>query len=250
VETSSGLLLGGLEDAMPAVDDHQKLRSLALRDGYLFLRGLLPPDLVLGLRRVIVEYAIEARWAESAGESGEARAMPGKRIGYYEDPEWVEFQARVQNRREFWSLGEFPGIHQVLDAIADQASFLCLNTANTCRVVSPHPDITTQPHQDANYVSFLDNFWTAWAPLGDCPMELGPLAVLAGSHRHGVDKHTGRGIVDGGIAVSPEAVWLTSDFQCGDILLFTQFTIHRGLPNMSGDRLRFSADFRYGFWNG
>ena len=31
----------------------------------------------------------------------------------------------------------------------------------------------------------------------------------------------------------------------GDVLFFHSHTVHQGLPNRSGDRLRLSADFRY-----
>jgi ectoine hydroxylase-related dioxygenase (phytanoyl-CoA dioxygenase family) len=110
--------------------------------------------------------------------------------------------------------------------------------------------MATQPHQDAHYVRAIEQFWTAWIPLGDCPIELGPLAVLPGSHRCGLQAHAGQqGIVDGGVEVPGDALWRTSDFRCGDALLFANFTLHRSLANCSGDRLRLSADFRYGFWS-
>jgi ectoine hydroxylase-related dioxygenase (phytanoyl-CoA dioxygenase family) len=44
-------------------------------------------------------------------------------------------------------------------------------------------------------------------------------------------------------------VWSTTDFRCGDAALFRPHTLHCSLPNRSGDRLRLSADFRYGFWD-
>ena len=50
-------------------------------------------------------------------------------------------------------------------------------------------------------------------------------------------------------AVDAEAVWSTTDFRCGDAALFRPHTLHCSLPNRSGDRLRLSADFRYGFWD-
>src|SRR5262249_5662553 len=93
------------------------------------------------------------------------------------------------------------------------------------------------------------DFWTAWIPLGDCPQQLGPLALLAGSHQGGLQPHSGEGIVDGGVTVSDDAVWSTTDFRCGDVVLFRPHTLHRSLPNCSADMLRLSVDFRYGFWS-
>jgi ectoine hydroxylase-related dioxygenase (phytanoyl-CoA dioxygenase family) len=180
---------------------------------------------------------------------GDARAAPGKRVGYYQDPEWVNLQVHVQTNSEMWAIGDALDIHRVLNAVEGRSSYLCLSTANTCRVFSPHPDMATQPHQDAHYVRMIEEFWTVWIPLGDCPRALGPLALLAGSHRDGLREHSGQGIVDGGVTVAEDAVWSTTDFRCGDVVFFRPHTLHCSLPNHSGDKLRLSADFRYGFWN-
>jgi hypothetical protein len=39
--------------------------------------------------------------------------------------------------------------------------------------------------------------------------------------------------------------WLSTDYKCGDVLIFGSLTVHRSLPNLSGDRFRLSVDFRY-----
>jgi ectoine hydroxylase-related dioxygenase (phytanoyl-CoA dioxygenase family) len=90
----------------------------------------------------------------------------------------------------------------------------------------------------------MGDFSTAWIPLSDCPRELGPLALLAGSHHGGLREHSGHGIVDGGVRVPEGAVWTSTDYRCGDVVLFQPHTLHCSLPNRSGDRLRLSADFR------
>lgn len=239
-----------LEDAGPLVAQPAELRRRAERDGFLFLPGLLPAELVLALRRCVLAFAGQVGWLHpDANAHDDARAAPGKRVGFYQDPDWVNLQVHVQNGAEMWAVGESLAIHRVLNAVGNRASYLCLSTANTCRVFSPHPEMATQPHQDAHYVRMIGDFWTAWLPLGDCPQTLGPLALQAGSHRGGLRAHSGQGIVDGGVTVSDDSVWSTTDFRCGDVVLFHPHTLHRSLPNRSGDRLRLSADFRYGFWS-
>jgi ectoine hydroxylase-related dioxygenase (phytanoyl-CoA dioxygenase family) len=109
--------------------------------------------------------------------------------------------------------------------------------------------MATPPHQDGHYMRMMGAFWTVWLPLGDCPRGLGPLALLAGSHRGGLCDHTSTGVVDGGVVVAADAVWSTTDFRCGDAVAFRPHALHCALPNLSGDRLRLSADFRYGFWD-
>ena len=237
------------EDSMPLIEDPAQLRSRANRDGFLFFRGLVPDDAVLAMRRAVLDYASLAGWLDPGARLDEGRAAPGKRIGYYQDPEWVNLQVHVQNTPEMWALGDAIAIHRVLNRVENRSSYLCLSTANTCRVYSPHPDMATQPHQDANYIRMLGDFWTVWIPLGDCPCELGPLALLAGSHNGGLREHSGLGIVDGGVEVPNDATWSTTDFQRGDVVIFKPHTLHCSLPNRSGDCLRLSVDFRYGFWS-
>ena len=238
-----------LEDSMPLIEDAEQLRARANRDGFLFMRSLLPPDSVLALRQVVLDYANQVGWLHPGASMNEGRAAPGKRIGYYQDPEWVNLQVHAMNGPQMWALGDCIAIHRVLNLVENRSSYLCLSTANTCRIFSPHPDLATQPHQDANYLCMLGEFWTVWIPLGDCPREYGPLALLAGSHHGGLLPHSGQGIVDGGATAPDDAVWSTTDFQCGDAVFFRPHTLHCSLPNRSGDRLRLSVDFRYGFWS-
>jgi len=249
MESVDAFPLRAFEDSAALMDQPEELRERASRDGFLFFRGLLSAELVVSLRRCVLEYASQIGWLDPSAPIGEARAAPGKRIGYYQDPDWVGLQVHVQNRPEMWALGDAVEIHRALHLVDSRSSYLFLSTANTCRVFSPHPDMATQPHQDAHYVRMIADFWTAWMPLDDCPQQLGPLALLAGSHLNGPQEHSGQGIVDGGVTAPADAVWSTTDFRCGDVVLFRPLTLHRSLPNRSGDRLRLSADFRYGFWD-
>ncbi len=249
MEKLSSMRTRPFEDSSPLIKNPEHMRQRAARDGFLFFRELVPNEPVLSLRRVVLDYASHAGWLDTDAPVNEAQATPGKRIGYYQDPEWVDLQVHVQNGSEMWALGEALAIHRVLNTVENRSSYLCLSAANTCRVYSPHPDMATQPHQDAYYVRTIGDFWTVWIPLGDCPLELGPLAFLAGSHHGGLREHSGQGIVDGGVTVPDDAVWSTTDFRCGDVVLFQPFALHCSLPNQSGNRLRLSVDFRYGFWS-
>jgi ectoine hydroxylase-related dioxygenase (phytanoyl-CoA dioxygenase family) len=117
---------------------------------------------------------------------------------------------------------------------------------DTCRIMSPAArDLTTPPHQDRFYVRQSDLLWTVWIPLGDCPVELGGLAVLPGSHRRGLLPHAGEGAGRQGADVGPEERWATAGYRCGDVLMFNCLTLHRAAENRTLNRLRISADFRY-----
>ena len=222
------------------------LRARAREDGFLHLRGAFPPDRVLALRSLILEHARLMGWLDPSAPVEEGRGQPGRKISDCETPDWLTLQEKVQTSRELWQLGEDPEIQSVLAAAFGRSSFLYLGL-NTCRVFFPHPDFVTQPHQDAHWVLTGDFFVTVWVPLGDCPLALGPLAVLPGSHRRGLLPHHGAGILDGGCDVDEDAVWRTAGFSIGDALVLLPTTIHRSVANRSGDRLRLSVDLRYGF---
>src|SRR5579872_876835 len=156
MEALNGKRTCPLADSTPLLDHPEQMRERASRDGFLFFRGLVQDAVVLPLRRAVLDYASLTGWLDPAACVAEGRAMHGKRIGNYQDPEWVNLQVHVLNREEMWTLGDSVAIHRALNTVESRFSYLCLSTANTCRVFSPHPDMATQPHQDAHYVRFID----------------------------------------------------------------------------------------------
>ena len=114
------------------------------------------------------------------------------------------------------------------------------------RNIFPQRDeFTTKAHQDFPNVQGTEEVYTAWMPLIDCPMDVGPLQVAAGSHRMGVfDFDIGFGA--GGIEITDplEGRWVSGPFAAGDVLIFHSMAVHKGVPNRS-DKLRMSMDVRY-----
>ena len=82
---------------------------------------------------------------------------------------------------------------------------------------------TTGPHQDSFYLPNAPALWTAWVPLVAIPMELGPLALLPGSHREGPRPHRH---AFSGIEVGDQEPWATGPVAPGDVLLFGPHTVH------------------------
>jgi hypothetical protein len=235
-----------LQDATALLGDPAALRAAVERDGYLFVRGIVPRDGVARLRRLILEYAQRVSWLDPTAPIEEARVRGGVRLGDYQAPDWMALQAQLQTSVELWDVGDASAMHKMLTATFGRPSFLFLGM-NTCRVVSPHPELAARPHQDAHYVRTLGDFATVWIPLGDCPVLLGPLAVWPESHRRGLRPHYGVGIVDGGVVMDDDAMWHSAGFEIGDALVLTRHVIHRSLPNTSMHTLRLSVDLRYGF---
>ena len=232
-----------LRDASPVADDAAALRRRAARSGYLFFRDGLDADVVEALRRRVLEACANRRWLDPTRPLEEGACAPWARFGAYDDP-WVDLQREVLPADELDAVRRHPFVLAVLERLFGEPPLD--RRGDTVRIMSPAArDLTTPPHQDRFYVKQSDRLWTVWVPLGDCPAALGGLAVLPGSHRSGLLEHTGEGVGRQSAEIANGAAWATTDYRCGDVLMFSCFTLHRALPNRSANRLRLSADFRY-----
>jgi hypothetical protein len=111
-------------------------------------------------------------------------------------------------------------------------------------------EISTPPHQDYPNNQGTPNLTAAWVPVGACPVELGGLAVLRGSHQYGVlPLDTSLGAGNRQARLSTEMLeklrWVTADYAAGDVLVFGAMTVHASLHNASEFFMRISVDFRY-----
>ena len=225
------------------LNDAGGLRQEAADRGYLFFRQLIPAAEVLNLRARILETCRENGWLDTTAPIALGVIRPSVKIDTHDDV-FTRLLCRVLPLPEFGVLREHPSITGILNAIY-HGPFLS-GCGDTCRVFPPvSHELTTQPHQDHFYVQKNPALWTVWIPLGDCPLELGALAVLPGSHKSGLRPHAGQDGDTQGIDVGPDAIWVSADYRCGDVLMFSCLTIHRALENRTPDRLRISADFRY-----
>jgi len=88
----------------------------------------------------------------------------------------------------------------------------------------------------------VPRFWTLWVPVVDTPLEVGPLAVVPGSHRRGAAPH-----VDNltGIVLPPDTRLASGPVGPGDAILFGEETIHCAWSNVSQTAVRVSFDIRY-----
>lgn len=231
-------------ESSPDLGDGARLKRRALESGYLFFRGLIPRDTVLGLRRIVLALAERYEWLAPGSALLDGMARPGIRLGAYDDPRWVAFLCEVLPLEPFRAFGLHPRLLAVLREVCDGS--VASHEGDLCRVVSPgSADFTTLPHQDRHYVRATGELWTAWLPLGDCPLELGPLAVLPGSNLSGLMPHAGEGAGKQGIAIAQEETWASQDLAAGDVIFFHGLTVHRALDNVTSDRLRISVDYRY-----
>ena len=230
-------------DSTPERNDVPALRRRMSEDGYLFLSGLLPADAVGALRERILELCRAQGWADAEGNPQGAARLEGQAA-------WWEVYDPLQKSRVFHALAHRAELMGVMERLFGEAALV--HPRNIARITFPDAAFFTTPaHQDFPLIQGTPETYTAWMPLVDCPMKLGGLAMLAGSHRFGMlPMRPAQG--PGGLEADTEPLrreqglaWHAQDLRAGDVLIFHSHTVHRALPNVSGNRLRLSADFRY-----
>jgi ectoine hydroxylase-related dioxygenase (phytanoyl-CoA dioxygenase family) len=224
------------------------LRALMAEQGYLFFRGLVPREDVLAARRAVLAHLQEAGWLDPHRPLEEAVVAPGMTPTTEGRPEYMAVYRKVLKTPLFHEFPCHPALMAVAATLIDGA--LLVHPRRIGRLTFPNfVEATTPAHQDHFYIRGAVDTYSCWTPLGACPIELGGLAVWPGSHAHGFIEHSVRhpGAVGGhGVPVDEQqAVWHTADFEAGDALFFHAYTIHKALPNLSGDHIRISTDNRY-----
>ena len=227
-------------------DDEAALQQRMKDEGYLFFKGLQNAEALLALRREMLTVMQDGGWLVAGTDPMDGIADVSQQctegdLGYtdvYHEVYKIEAFHRIAHRPE------------VVDMVTKIAG----------RPIMPHPqkiarlwfpkytDHTTPTHQD--FVHFQGNYetYTCWAPVGDCPIELGGLALIPGSHKieRVLDHHFSLGA--GGLSIEEDDLdgqWYSTNYDVGDTLIFPALTIHKALPNVTEDRLRVSLDNRY-----
>ena len=238
-------------DATDALDDPERLRARMREDGYLFLRGFAPKDKVLRLRREILGLCRQAGWLAPSDDPLDATW--GGAGPYAEgDPAYMAVYKQILRLPGFNELPEDGALLRLMAKVL--GGLVLCHRLHIGRITFPnHVRQTTGPHQDWHYIRGTPDTYTCWVPLGDCPLRLGGLAVLRGSHRGGFIEHAGGvgpqyagwGIPDDRLPAGDGVEWHAGDYRLGDMIVFHAHTVHKALPNLTGDQLRLSVDNRY-----
>jgi hypothetical protein len=231
-------------DSTDLMENGRALRRRLERDGYLFLRGLLPADQVLAVRRRLLAKAAAGGWLASASPVEAGIANPAAAC---KDPEerYMRVFRGLWADEELHRLRTHPRALGLFERIFGEPALA--HPMFVQRNIFPQSggfDFTTGIHQDRVHIGGATSY-AMWMPLGDCPREKGALAVAAGSHAEGIlatKVGTGAGGMD--IAVPIPGTWVTGAFKAGDALIFADVTVHKALPNLTPE-IRMSFDARY-----
>ncbi|MEE2830810.1 MAG: phytanoyl-CoA dioxygenase family protein [Candidatus Latescibacterota bacterium] len=232
-------------DSTSLLTDPASLRERARELGYLFFPALLDTTPIQSVRQQVLEICADHGWIEPGTDPSAGIALADDVVVESTgDPRWKAFYDDAQKLRDFHALALNPAIVAALEVLFGES--VLPHSRNILRVIFPRSAThSTPPHQDHFYIGGSRNTWTCWFPLGDCPVELGSLAVVPGSHLTGfLDVHEAKGAGGRAVDVDEDGIWAGGDFTSGDVIFLHSLMIHQGRDNQT-DRLRLSCDFRY-----
>jgi hypothetical protein len=237
-------MLREFTDSTGIATDGAALAARLDRDGYLFIRGLLPRDEVDAVRRAFLDHAARGGWLDPAHPVAAAIADP-RRACKDPEPRYLEVFRAMWMLESLHRLKHHPALVGVFERIFGET--VLVHPLLVARNIFPQTadfDFTTGSHQDRIHIGGGTSY-AAWTPLGDCPREKGSLIMAEGSHRRGVlDFRLAAGA--GGLELVEDFAgsWVGSDFAMGDVVIFVDTIAHKALPNL-GRTLRQSFDARY-----
>lgn len=236
-----------------AMDEPEELRRRLADDGYVFFKRLQDPDKLQALRRDMLTVMQRGGWLVAGTDPVDGIADVSAQCTEG-DLEYNDVYHEVYKLESFHRSAHWPEVMEMIETLMGRP--IMPHPQKVARLWFPkYTEHTTPIHQD--FVHFQGNFatLTCWAPVGDCPVELGGLAVLPGSHKvdQVLEHHFSLGA--GALCVDTEAEakrhaeldvpWHTTDYEIGDTLVFPALTVHKALPNYTEDKLRVSLDNRY-----
>lgn len=233
-------------EANELLDDVEALRARFAEDGYLLLRDIIQKETIEELRRDITGILAGLGWIRGGEKqmAAETIALPCREG----EPRYFEAQDQIVRLQSFHEIAHEPGLAKLMQSALGESAFP--HPLGIIRLLFPaNPEVTTPAHQDYPNNQGTENLTAAWIPLGDCPIEHGPVAVLRGSHKAGLlplQFHLGAG--NRAAVLTPEMMeqpWLSTDFRAGDVLLFPSLTVHRSLENKHPWKMRLSVDYRF-----
>jgi len=246
-------LIAPLSDSSSRLGDAAELRRRLAQDGYLFVRGALDAEAVRAARAEVLtrlEAVDEIEPGSDGCFTGRSRRdeLEGDRGRFWKS---VSDGPRVRRITNGAMLG------QIVESVAGEPvramDYLFLRVGVQGRATGLHFDYPffTRGH---------DQVWTAWIPLGDCPVERGPVVVVENSHRFGdltgtlagfdVVRNPERKADLGADAISFARArgtrLLSANFSAGDLCLFGMYLAHGSLDHHDPTgRVRVSCDIRW-----
>jgi ectoine hydroxylase-related dioxygenase (phytanoyl-CoA dioxygenase family) len=212
--------------------------------GYVLIRGILAHEAVNSVLSDVTDVLAAADWLLPGHDPKEHMAKADAACGD-PDPAFKRVYQEVFNLESFHALPHDRALRAVMKMLVGEQPLV--HPKPIGRLIFPHCErLVTHAHQDYEFMGGDPEFFTVWIPLHDCPIDVGPLRILEGSHRFGVQRHEHESLhvpeIPEGAAVGDG--WVEGDVRAGDVLIFHSLTVHAASPNYS-DRIRVSMDCRF-----
>jgi ectoine hydroxylase-related dioxygenase (phytanoyl-CoA dioxygenase family) len=220
------------------------LRDEISSKGYALIRGVLARDAVRSVLCDVTGVLTAADWLLPGHEPLERLADQSAACGD-PDPTFKRVYQEVFNLESFHALPHQPALRKVMEMLVGEQ--ILVHPKPIGRLIFPNCErLVVHAHQDYEFMGGDPEFFTVWIPLHDCPVDAGPLRILEGSHRFGLQHHERDNLhvpeIPDGAATGDQ--WVSGDVNAGDVLIFHSLTVHAASPNRS-DRLRISLDCRF-----
>lgn len=212
--------------------------------GYVLVRGLLPNEAVSTVLRDVTQVLSAAGWLVAGHDPITRKANIVASCGD-PDPSFKRVYQQVFNLESFHALPHQPALRKVMEMLAGDQ--VLVHPKPIGRLIFPHCErLVTHAHQDYEFMGGDPEFFTVWIPLHNCPVKTGPLQIVEGSHRFGIQKHERENLHVPEIPAGSEigGDWVGGDVNAGDVIIFHSLTVHAAAPNLS-DQLRLSLDCRF-----
>lgn len=212
--------------------------------GYVLVRGLLPNEAVSTVLRDVTQVLSSAGWLAAGHDPITRKANIVASCGD-PDPSFKRVYQQVFNLESFHALPHQPALRNVMEMLAGDQ--VLVHPKPIGRLIFPHCErLVTHAHQDYEFMGGDPEFFTVWIPLHNCPVKTGPLQIVEGSHRFGIQKHERENLHVPEIPAGSEigGDWVGGDVNAGDVIIFHSLTVHAAAPNLS-DQLRLSLDCRF-----
>ncbi|HEV2578132.1 MAG TPA: phytanoyl-CoA dioxygenase family protein [Acidobacteriaceae bacterium] len=214
------------------------------RTGYALIRQLIPASDVRAVLANVTDVLCRAGWLRPG--SFPLDRIPADAAAYGDpDPIFKKTYQEVFNLELFHALPHHPALKSVMRMIVGDQ--ILVHPKPIGRLIFPRCErLVTHAHQDYEFMGGDPEFYTVWIPLHDCPLESGPLRILEGSHRYGIQKHEKENLHVPEIPLDSVTGddWAQGQFNAGDVLIFHSLTVHAAAPNVS-NRMRISLDCRF-----
>lgn len=244
-----------LPDSTDLLDDPQELRRRFREQGVVRLRGVLDRSAVLAVREAYL-----ATLPPGMLRPG-SRTMDGLFSGVVPDglPEHgvPGHPAHAFVRGDvFRRFVEQPALHRLAETLLGAPALRLRRTV--LRHFYAGSNRASRAHTDHAYLDRgTDEVVTAWVPIGDCPLETGPIVYLEDSQnvdpgrleelRERLDRPHDRRPLSHDLEWTARVLgrrWLWADFEAGDVALHGSHIVHASLDTVT-EAMRVSVDMRF-----